>query len=693
MADVITTQLRYIACGGDPLRPLSAYVEDSLSAITSGTTYYSGGDGGVCYEIINIIKYGTGTLPTTSFSGGPYNDCRECYGSNYDYVAAVDCINESTYYFEFSGFTGTPLIDEVYFIEISGKDGSSYNCFEMKSYGSFDPLNPVSYTTIEGTPTLSTDCTDCLNSSFLIYEVTPCLGSTKYYVGLSSSSYSGHLISFVDVLGDQYCGVVGNLPVFAGQNVTFISDYGLFIDNGGEVTCDECNTQVAEQRILTNCITGNDVIVWNSLFFNGGESSNLSSADGCFSVGDIVTGQNVDINEFLNFDPQPSCAECIECNGIQYNYITCNDTGPIEAISYSYTGTSVLTDGVYVLTGETNGNGLYGRFNISVQLNTITDVTINIRGISYSGSDTITILGSNITGGSSPDDDVIITVGNVDNIGSILSYQYLENPIGTIFYHASFNECCQITSFETPNSYDVVISSLSTFDTCLDCTGSTEHYVWYGTECGSIGDSVAITTGVGFGVGDIVKVRQGDFDFLCYELNDVYNYGVYGPLNSYNSLTTESYSTCDECKGTVRIGVSVLSCETNEASYVNIPLNAWYAVAGYSEVFEGLIISDYQGNCYRVINSCPIGVNGNNLDVQHIFTSCSVCYDFYHPVIHVNQYYESIIVGYLPGSGDTVGEIVTFNTPHPIWTDGGDTRRVLIQDNAITLGGFNGLNN
>jgi hypothetical protein len=685
MADVITTELRYITCGGDPLRPLSAYVEDPLSAITSGTTYYRGG---VCYEIINIIKYGTGVLPTTSFSGGPYNDCRECYGSNYDYVAAVDCINESTYYFEFSGFTGgTPLVGEVYFIETIDRGVIQYNCFEIKSYGNYDPENPVDYTNIIST-TLSTDCTDCLNSSFLIYDVTPCLGSSTEYVGLSSTSYSGHLISFVDSLGDQRCGTVGLAPVIAPQTVTFISDYGLYNEN-----CDECNSQVAEQRILTNCLTGDEVIVWNSLFFNGGETSNLSSSDGCFSVGNIVTGQTVDINEFLNFDPQPSCAECIECNGIQYNYTTCNGTGPISGISYSYTGTSFLTDGYYTLTGETNEGGLYGQINVIVESNAITDVTLSNQGISYSISDTITILGSDIPGGLSPDDDIIVTISGVSDSGSILSYQYLESPVGTIFYYPPFNECCEITGFEPPTNYTWAVSSLETFDTCSDCLSPTYHYVWYGTYCDGILGGIAVTTTVGFGVGDFVKIKNGNSDYLCVELIDVYDYGLYGPLNSYNSLTTESYSNCDECNGTVRIGVSVLSCETNEASYVNIPLNAWYAVAGYSEVFEGLIISDYQGNCYRVINTCPIGVNGNNLDVQHIFTSCSVCYDFYHPIIHVNQYYETIIVGYVPGSGDTVGEIVEFNTPHPIWTDGNDTRRTLIQKNAITLGGLNGLNN
>lgn len=678
-----TTSFKYRKCG-DVSKPTDGVTDDPFSALTSGTTYFYRG---TCYEIISVTRYDSGLDSLITFSGGPYDDCRECYGANYDYVAVTDCINSNTYYFEFSGFTGTPLIDEVYFIESIDKGGIQYNCFEIKSYGNYNPFEPVDYTNIIST-TLSTDCTDCLNSSFLIYEVTNCLGGATANVGLSSTSYSGHLISYVDSLGDQYCGTVGISPIIATQDGTFISDYGKFSDN-----CDECNSQVAEQRIITNCITGDEEIVWNSLFFNGGESSNLSSADGCFSVGEIVTGETVTINEFLNFDPQPNCQECIQCNGIQYNYSSCNGTGPISTLSYSYTGTSVLTDNTYILTGETNGGGLYGQINVSVVSNAIDDITIYNQGISYSNGDTITILGTDIPGGLSPDDDIIVTISGVSDSGSILSYQYLESPVGTIFYYPPFNECCEITGFEPPTNYNWSVSSLETFDTCSDCLSPTDHFVWYGSsDCDGILGGIAVTTTVGFGVGDFVKIKIGNSDYLCVELVDVYDYGLYGPLESYNSLTTESYSTCNECNSTSRIGVSVLSCETNEASYVNIPLNTWYAVAGYNEVFEGLILSDYDGNCYRVINSCPINSGGGNLDVQHIFTSCSVCYDFYHPIIHVNQYYETVIVGVADGpDGDT--QIVTFNTPHPIWTDGDDTRRTLIQDNAITLGGFNGLNN
>ena len=678
---VQTSAIQFRECRLNPATQ-QGYVENPLSAITSGSTYNIGGK---CFEIISVGKLGNDAA-TVKLDSGPYADCRECYDFTHDYIAAVDCIKSSTVYFEFSGFTGSPLVDEVYFIETEAKGSSIYSCYTIAGYGVFDPENPVEYTTVLNPPTLSSGCQECLTSSFLIYEITPCLGSGTYNVGLSSSQYSGNLISFVNSLGDQICGVVGETPIVVIADGTFISDYGVYSDN-----CDECNSQVAEQRILTNCITGGQEVVWNSALFNGGETSNLSSNDGCFTVGDVVTGETVTINEFLNFDPQPNCQECIQCNGIQYNSTSCNGTGPIGTISISYSGSSTLTDNEYTLTGNTNGNGQYSSFYVQVVSNFLGNVSVINGGISYSVGDTITILGSNLQGGISPEDDIIITVDSVSSDQSILSYQYLENPIGTVYYDPIFNECREIVSIEPPTSYSWLVSSLDRFDTCLDCTGSTEHYVWYGIDCDQLLGGIAVTTGVGFGIGDIVKVKQGDSDFLCVELTDVYNYGVYGPLNSYNSLTVDSYSTCDECKDTVRIGVSVLSCETNEVSYVNIPLNAWYAVAGYSEVFEGLILSDYYGNCYRVINSCPINTGGENLDVQHIFTSCSVCYNYFHPVIHVNQYYETVIVGAVNGPGDE-SQIVTFNTPHPIWTDG-DSRRTLIQDNSVAIGGFNGLNN
>ena len=54
-----------------------------------------------------------------------------------------------------------------------------------------------------------------------------------------------------------------------------------------------------------------------------------------------------------------------------------------------------------------------------------------------------------------------------------------------------------------------------------------------------------------------------------------------------------------------------------------------------------------------------------------------------------DNYYNTVVVGVANNvTGGT--SIVTFNTPKPEWTDGDGERT--IQCNAVTIGGFNGLN-
>jgi hypothetical protein len=59
------------------------------------------------------------------------------------------------------------------------------------------------------------------------------------------------------------------------------------------------------------------------------------------------------------------------------------------------------------------------------------------------------------------------------------------------------------------------------------------------------------------------------------------------------------------------------------------------------------------------------------------------------------SYYTTTVVGYVPASGTTVGSVVTFNTPKPVWNDNiqNGPSIVSLQCNAVALGGFNGLNN
>jgi len=52
------------------------------------------------------------------------------------------------------------------------------------------------------------------------------------------------------------------------------------------------------------------------------------------------------------------------------------------------------------------------------------------------------------------------------------------------------------------------------------------------------------------------------------------------------------------------------------------------------------------------------------------------------------------VVGYVPGTGDTVGNIVTFRTPTPVWNEAELTgpSNMALQCSAVAIGGFNGLN-
>jgi hypothetical protein len=55
-----------------------------------------------------------------------------------------------------------------------------------------------------------------------------------------------------------------------------------------------------------------------------------------------------------------------------------------------------------------------------------------------------------------------------------------------------------------------------------------------------------------------------------------------------------------------------------------------------------------------------------------------------------NNYYNTVVTGVANNlTGGT--SIVTFNTPKPQWAD--ENNQTTIQCNAVSLGGFNGLNN
>lgn len=104
-----------------------------------------------------------------------------------------------------------------------------------------------------------------------------------------------------------------------------------------------------------------------------------------------------------NYDPSTILANTTTyvCNG--------------EILTLSITSSNTGTTGVYTaLTGTTTGTGSTATFNVDVDgLGAITAVTVSNGGLGYLVGDLVTIDGT-LIGGSSPADDVIITVDSID---------------------------------------------------------------------------------------------------------------------------------------------------------------------------------------------------------------------------------------------------------------------------------------
>ena len=86
--------------------------------------------------------------------------------------------------------------------------------------------------------------------------------------------------------------------------------------------------------------------------------------------------------------------------------------GNITSFTYTATG-STAADNIYnSIGGLTDHNGQNANFNIQVSGNTVIGITGDSQGRYYDVNDTITISGTSI-GGSTPDDDIVITVTGI----------------------------------------------------------------------------------------------------------------------------------------------------------------------------------------------------------------------------------------------------------------------------------------
>lgn len=657
---------------------LSVDVDDTLSAITSGDTLYITDIQTQTKKFCVVVgSIRPGNPPTHTFV--EYSDCSECLIDNNDYVIVESCYSRDfTYAISVSDLPiGSNIGDSIY-ISIEGKRIYT-DCFTIISFGVFNEVITIDDLSVVSSisSTTYTGCSECYQSNNLVYEVVECLTSSSYYISLPSI-LSGHIITFVNDIGDQFCGIVRSVIPFE-YNATFVADLGVF---EGDRQCQDCLDIVSDKRIITNCSTGDVEVVWASLFFDYGDSSNLSIDGFCYLVGDLTESGVTVTTDFLNYDVTPDCESCIQCNGVVYEYATCDGTGPVTIFTYTAT-TGTLTDGdYYSITGTTDGNGEYALFYINVSGELVSIVNTQSGGYGYNVGDTITLYGTDF--GGTEEDIIEITVTEVGSTGYIYSYYYYDGIINTTFYNPTLNNCCEIKGIGggTPNQY---FYSFNTYDGCTECENN-DYFVWVAENCLTF-ESVVVITPVGFGQGDIIKLKYGTSDYFCTTLTDVYD-----PLQHYyitNIFKTDdviSYSDCETCDATTTINLSVKECDTSINSYVSFPLNIWYEYI-YNLGLNTYTLYQYD-KCSTLLNTCPLPGDYPTITPYSFYLNCETC-TFVNTRFPRNAGPETLFCMEVCGpSGTTVTQV---SPPHPVWTDAYGT--AVTQLNMITLGGPNGLNN
>ncbi len=283
------------------------------------------------------ITTGVTEVTSTTLLTTQYTDCYDCMSNNYGVVVVTDCIGGdirgNQYFLTLESFGFLPTIDATYYLTflISSPRGSNLitTCVTVNRRGGIQQLTENEYNSgvangqigvVQIVPTLETDCQDCLSGNSLSYEVQRCTDGETDYVLLINDSFIDHIIAYSDGV-NEYCGTVVGLGT-GGFPFTFINDYGLGGD-GGSATCDDCLATENQKVLLQSCTDSEYTeVVWAASLFGTGDISNLSTDSGCFIVSGL-TDAEVTINNYLNFDPQPGCEPCIECNGIVYSYETC----------------------------------------------------------------------------------------------------------------------------------------------------------------------------------------------------------------------------------------------------------------------------------------------------------------------------------------------------------------------------------
>jgi len=453
------------ACG-DGFFPFGIDIDDSLISPVIGEIYlFSGSSRGRSFEFcgeVRDLQPSMSTTPNTVILD-TYESCEECLQENATQLIFEECIGSAI-----GGNFGSIVIDitqwsqplpsigDTFFLSFYVNTGletpvlAQYEgCFTFSQY-SIGGGRGISLTQTFLTNVIpETDCNTCLENSPIIYEVSECISGDIYYISFPNNQFDGHIITFTDLVGlTQYCGIVGK-QLESPQPTTgiLVTDLGI-ADQG---SCELCLASVSEKRKIEGCLDPSESeIVWASTLFNVGDSTHLSTGVGCYTISDdiIPPESAVTLNELANYAPQENCDDCLECYGLNYDFVTCEEIEicdtqnniPFNTSSNSREFVIDSSDNMFITLQ--NSNQIW-KFDLATQSFIVASSTINSPfGIDIDEvNGVICVSNQNSASVSFVDYTDLSNVNTVILSGHTGGRDVYYEPIDGLFY-VTFDTCC-----------------------------------------------------------------------------------------------------------------------------------------------------------------------------------------------------------------------------------------------------------
>jgi hypothetical protein len=201
-------------------------------------------------------------------------------------------------------------------------------------------------------------------------------------------------------------------------------------------------------------------------------------------------------------------------------------------------------------------------------------------------------------------------------------------------------------------------------------------------------------------IGTIVTGTDGtappDNINYCFEITDIDE-----PLGTITA-TTETYSSCYDCLVNNFTVVNLVACD-DETITPAFPISAF----GYIPIIDQVIYAEIEYNkggftsytkCFKVIEVIQVSENDYVTNYEPNFSNLNqIIFNNFSIENGCNE----CLYGFSSGTESTICEICcpcttgetvnSVSVPHPNYSNG--QNQTIIQLNAITIGGFNGLNN